>query len=110
MEFLLLLIINSLFIVGLHHATTYELTRFGDVLKTESRLLWPLRYYAEQYLTTWIYKPLIGCVACMASFWGTIFFVVQYLDVWTWTTWFNWIIYIFALSATNQVINKQIGE
>lgn len=71
---LLLSVMNSLFIVGL------------TMITQEGFIGHPLRKLIEenyvgakwQWLYDFIANPLIGCVICMASIWGTIGFFIGY--------------------------------
>src|SRR3990167_738041 len=38
------------------------------------KLLAPLKDFLGKVLPLWLWLPVIGCCACMASFWGTIVF------------------------------------
>jgi hypothetical protein len=68
---LALIFINSLFIIGL-----YEATESG-------RILAGIHDFLENYLPDLIYKPLLGCVYCMASVWGSALFLVYYYPIYT---------------------------
>src|SRR3990167_10214323 len=58
------------------------------------KLFSPLKDYLGKKLPVWIWKPVIGCVTCMPSFYGTIVFwwVFIFTDVvfsvWTLPEWF----------------------
>jgi hypothetical protein len=121
MEFISLIIITSLFIVGLHKSTEYYLDYNNQPDPNDRMVLWFLRYYAEQWFPSWIYKPLIGCTACMASIWGSLFYWIHYWGAWTIESFWslprfiivtdvsfimNWVVFVFAVSATNRIINN----
>lgn len=116
MEFILLIIITSLFINGLHWATYYELHRVNvgkDYFRmernpNESNVLWFLRYYPEKYFPPFIYKPLIGCIQCMSSIWGSLFYWWTYPI--TIESVVQWVVFVMCVSATNMVINKLIDN
>ena len=72
-----LIIIISLYCNGLH------------IITREGQLFYPLRTFIEdllfvklagaipatawyKQLPTFVYKPLMGCIKCMASFWGIV--------------------------------------
>lgn len=59
------LIINSLFIIGLYEASEHQ------------PLLAKISNWLEAHLAWWLYAPVLGCVYCMASIWGTIFFALN---------------------------------
>lgn len=89
-----LLFINAFFIVGL-----YEASEAGGILEKPHDFL-------ERNLPEIIYKPILGCVYCMASVWGSLFFLFnQFLDFNTGQNIFQWYkllylpFYIAALSG-----------
>ena len=59
------------------------------------------KVFKDTNVIMFILKPLYDCTPCMASFWGTISFVIYdkmdyiYLPVW-----------VFALSGFNYILNK----
>lgn len=63
---LCLIFINSLLIIGLYEATE------------QGRALSQLHDVLERRLPDFLYKPLLGCVYCMASVWGSIFFLFYF--------------------------------
>lgn len=79
---ILMLIINSLFIIGLYSATN------------EDKVLVPIKKILEKTLLgkykmlELIYDGLIGCLECMSSFWGTFFVIIVLscldIDVFQW--------------------------
>lgn len=106
MEFISLIIITSLFIVGLHKSTEYFLDYNNQPDPNDRMVLWFLRYYAEQWFPSWVSKPLIGCPACMASIWGSSFYWIQYWGAWSMSSVMSWVVFVFATSATNRIINN----
>jgi len=90
---LLLLVINSLFIVGFHQST-HE----GEINSWVSDLL--------DNAPEWVKKPLYACPTCMAS--------IHSIYVYWYNYEFNlhnglvYIIYVFGLSALNTLINLLI--
>lgn len=94
MSFLELIFMNALFIIGLYEATE------------PGRILANLHDFLEERLPDWIYKPMLGCVYCMASVWGTLLFVLAtFIDFkrgFIQPEWYRFIylpIYIVALSG-----------
>lgn len=57
------MILNALAIIGLHLAT-------GDEMILDK----PARYL-EVKLPYWMTKPLFNCPTCMASVWGTVYYI-----------------------------------
>ena len=51
-----------------------------------------------------IIKPLTDCTPCMASVYGTISFLLYFPD----QSIINWVIWVFALSGFNYLLNKII--
>lgn len=57
----------------------------------------------NENLPEWIYKPTIGCAACMASVHGTIsYFIFAYKDFGLWL----WPVFCVVLCGLNYVIIK----
>lgn len=79
---LAVLLLNSLFCVGLYNATQ------------EGFILAPIR---KAKLPEWVARPLYDCIYCMASIWS-IPFALDYGLEWT-----QWIFYIPILSAVNGI-------
>jgi hypothetical protein len=90
MLFIEVLIINMLFIIGLHESTK------------PSFILYKLNELLERGLPNWFYAPLLGCVYCMSSVWGIIFYCIYFLKLNTfqenWLKFVGWLpVYILAL-------------
>lgn len=68
---------------------------------------WPTMIFERQAdwlivrLPYWICKPLFECIICMASIWGTIFFLseISNFDI------ISYIKFIFAVAGLNTIIN-----
>jgi hypothetical protein len=43
-----------------------------SIATNERMILYKVDIWLESKLPIWIYKPLLGCVNCMASIWGTV--------------------------------------
>ena len=43
-----------------------------DLAADTDYIFHPVRVWADKHLPSWIYRPLIGCVVCMTSVYGTI--------------------------------------
>jgi hypothetical protein len=94
-QILLVLLFNSLYIVGLRLAFD------------EGMIFEKLNEKGEEYLGK-LWMPIAGCVTCMASVhsWP---YLLGYID------WSNWqrglldaFVYICALAATNTIIQKKL--
>jgi hypothetical protein len=89
-DFLEVLVFNMLFIIGLH-----ESTKPGFILDS-------VNIFLEKILPSWVYAPLLGCVYCMSSVWGIVFYSLFFLKIDTFQdNWFKqvgWLpVYILAL-------------
>lgn len=71
MDYIINMIIISLFCAGLYRAAEpgMLLSRFHAWAETNIK-------------PKWMYSPVIGCVYCMASIWGTIVYFSLELGVW----------------------------
>lgn len=97
MEYLIALLINSLYIVGLFFS-------FQDGMIFEKFNPYPALklWKSERKVWNYLFKPIIGCVVCMASVHGLIFLSVfrnyLHLDI------YIVIFYIFALAGLNRIM------
>lgn len=85
-EFILLLIFNSLIIQGLWHSSTFEWKQTIHIIPTGKRMrkedidmeynmiLWWVRFYSLKYIGAKWSKPIITCPTCMASLHSTYFY------------------------------------
>lgn len=89
-----LVIMNSLFIIGL-----YEATEPGNLLAS-------IHDFMETRFPSWLYKPILGCVYCMASFWGSLFYLIYYTyhPFVEGFVFFYWFFYIGAVSGCTYVL------
>ncbi|KOY86210.1 hypothetical protein AD998_08675 [bacterium 336/3] len=92
MIFLEVLMTNMLFIIGLHESTK------------PSFILYSMNEFLEKTLPSWLYAPLLGCVYCMSSVWGVIFYSIYFLKLDNFQeNWFRFVgflpIYILALNG-----------
>lgn len=80
-----LLISNALFIIGLYHAASYRTctdveqgqpycNKYGIDTETQN-VLWFIRYYSVKYFGHYLSKPIATCPKCMASVWGTVWYI-----------------------------------
>jgi hypothetical protein len=99
---LLTAILCSLFCSGLWSVTKYETDGNGNIY---GLILAPLGKYAHEHLPQYIYKPLLGCINCMASFWGILFYCYKYYKSGNVC---ECIIFIFVVSALNGIYGKYI--
>ena len=117
LSILLMLLLNSLFIIGLHNAARFEFHPLGikdcqgadqyGVMNDSKMLLWKLRYTAEKKLGLFYSKPLFSCPPCMASIWGTVFYF-SYIGF-SITSILMLPSYIFALSGLTLFIHSKIN-
>lgn len=96
-ELLLLMLFNSLYIVGVYLAT-------GQDMVFERPARW-----IESKIPYWITKPLFNCPTCMASVHSILPFWMTY-EV-SKDTVMCYVLYVFALAATSTFMaNKITGE
>lgn len=122
-DYILLILWSSLFIFGWDYATLYtkniENKVVGDKtipiehypLDTKKEIAWWFRYYTRN-LPTYIKKPLITCVMCMASLYGSLFYWVYVLNTEkpiTSLTLVLWVVTVVAISGLNRIL-KQIAQ
>lgn len=101
-DFLTLLIFNSLYIFGIYNALDYGVGVEGEY--QEGEILGRLGYYARN-LPGLLKKPLLGCVICMASIHSYPFWIFNE------ATLLNggiYILYIFALSGLNLIVYERL--
>lgn len=96
-------ILCSLFCSGLWSVTKYEEYN-GRIYGLIGA---PLGKHAFDNLPSWIYKPLFGCINCMASLWGTLFYCYKNLDNFNLI---NLVIFIFVVTALNGIYGKYINS
>ena len=65
------ILITSLICFGIYNATRVKFSLIENKY-TQKEILWFIKYYADQYLTEWLRKPLYDCPCCMASFWSIV--------------------------------------
>lgn len=107
----LLLVLNSLFIFGLAYVTFYELDHEQKPVFKE--LLWFLKHWSTKYLGMTATKPLLGCTMCMASVWGTVFFVfvsdqTKIMSESVPVFLFHLVIYCVCLCGLNYIISRGV--
>jgi len=110
MNVLELIICISLFCLGIREITDDIGGRIGYPLK---------EFLLTKEIPEWILKPVILCVTCMASFWGSLlYFTLIVLEhgfnnLCEISTYIIWIIVCFSVSFLNTLLwalrNKLIG-
>lgn len=107
-----LLIGNTLFIIGLYNAAAYR--RCTDVeqgqpycnkygIDTESQnVLWFVQYYSLKYFGQYLSKPICTCPKCMASVWGTAWYLAAngFDNLWMLP------VYVLVLSGLVGIVSK----
>ena len=97
MEYLIAILINSLYIIGF-----YQCFQEGNIFEKLNPYKRYKLWLPERKFWNLLFKPVIGCVVCMASVHGIIFLFVfrnyLYLDIPI------VIFYIFALAGLNRII------
>lgn len=111
-DLIILLILNSLYIIGFYNAVDYDRTTVDDWSNDKlqqkeaiinKQFLWFIAYYTN-WLPQLIKTPLYDCIKCMASihslyiYWAVYDFTLINL--------FIYFFYIFALSGLNALYEK----
>lgn len=98
-------LVISTFTCGLR-LTTQEGMIFERLFVGVLRKRNPMDPNSAYVMPAWIRKPLIGCVYCMPSFWGTIiFWLVTYLFVgMAYAYIVTWVLSIFSASFINTIL------
>lgn len=104
-EILLLLIFNSLYIFGFATSTEYGETVDKTPDPKDRELLWWIRWGLRN-APLWVQKPIFGCVVCMASLHSWPYWIFTDLTLHSAIT---YIIYIFALSGINAIVNDRLS-
>ena len=113
LNFFYTLLVASLFIFGWHYITLYdpieasENNPFGKKAKNKE-ILWFIRFYLGNLLIKLfpksgavIAKPIIRCVVCMSSGYGTIFYFL-----FTNRNLLLWPVFVIALAGLNHIIKS----
>ena len=102
-------LITVLFIYGIH-ASTRDGMIFSDAY-------FRLFYFISRWTSKpeRVLKPLFDCTPCMASFYGTISFFIAFppsaLAITNhWAFVMMWVIWVFALSGFNYILNKLLNR
>ena len=105
-ETLTLLLFNSLYIIGLWNSTDYSIETSVEGIERykEGEILGKLGYHTRN-LPSWLKKPLLDCVICMASIHSYPFWLI---NDFTLLNGCIWILYIFALSGLNLIIYERV--
>lgn len=101
-----ILILNSLYIFGFANATEYGLDVDKRPDKNDREVLWFIRWGLRN-APNWLQKPLFACVVCMSSVHGWVYLVFN--PELTIANSITYIIYIFALSGFNKLVNDNLS-
>ena len=111
-DLLVILIFNSLYCFGFWNACLYSYSNdtYSNQLSSftkhyEKGVLWFVEKWAKD---KWFYKPLCGCLPCMASVHSIIpYWSFMYVgDAVNWNALILYPIYIVALSGLNYLIER----
>lgn len=69
----------------------------------EGMILHPFDRALYHFLPSWLYMPIIGCVPCMASVWGTLVFALHWL-LYTSLSWYWWPFVVLSSVALGTVV------
>jgi len=114
LSLILLLVVNSLIIIGLYHVVNFEVEEgYGydqdtfemkrEYTKTHKMILWWVKYWGDKYINEFWSKSLYDCVVCMASvhslyvYWYFYSFDLEALMIYPF--------YILALAGLNSILN-----
>lgn len=123
-DFILLLIINSLFIQGLYRSSMFEWKsnfmykpnrnnmKIENVDSQYNMILWRFRYYAIKFLGNYWSKPVITCPTCMASIHSSYFYFgfIYLTNQFTLIHALIYIPYVFTLAGLNTLITSLIDN
>jgi hypothetical protein len=103
LELLVLLIFNSLLIVGI-----YSITQDGMIFHFARKLFIKSSDddFDEEYYVPWLFKPLIGCPTCMSSVHSTYFY--WFFQEWTLQNLYIYPLYVLALAGLNALLHKYL--
>ena len=104
---LLLLVFNCLYIFGFYSATDYGLTVDNEVDPDDRELLWWVKWGLRN-APNYIQKPIFGCVVCMSSVHSWMYWI--FTPELTLHNLVTYIIYIFALSGLNAIVNDRLSD
>lgn len=112
--FLLFILLQSLFINGLHYCFKFNIERNpdGSIKKINGNILFPISYWIgnkKGKFWDFISKPIFECVRCMSSVYGTLSFWVFYLLAYDfyWQLFLLWLFDIVILVCLNWLIYKK---
>ncbi len=115
-----LIIVCSLFIIGLHYSFQFDLTAQihpvtleKETIPINKEIAWFVKYYLHVALNGtrfhWLLKPLCDCPVCMVSVYGSIFYWAKtywYLDEITLLTFIKWPVMVVATAGLNRALWK----
>lgn len=70
------------------------------LFNVEDMLFYNLGVWLKSNLPDAMLQPVISCVACMASIWGTIGYLHR------WNSPLEWVIFILAVGGTNIILHR----
>jgi hypothetical protein len=73
----------------------------------EGKLLHPIDRLLYRILPSWLYLPIIGCVTCMASVWGTLVFALHWL-LYPGLSWYWWPFVVLAATGLGVLVYRLI--
>ena len=88
--------------------TAFTIVGFHICIKKGQILYWYTKYILlYERLPEWLFKPLGGCVTCMASIFGTISFwlkIIHEHQIVNSYTLISWVVFCFSLAILNSII------
>lgn len=102
MEYLINILIISLFCAGLAKSTE------------QGMILEGLYKWLHFRLPEWLFLPILGCVYCMASVWGTVLYWLLETKVWGFEiapgTWVMWLVTCVACVFVNGLLYNALKK
>lgn len=105
-QLLTILLFNCLYIFGFRNAVEYSLNVDKEPDVKDRELLWWFSWYLRG-LPEIVKTPLFGCVVCMASVHSWMYWIFYDFNLYNG---FMYIIYIFALSGLNYIVNARLSS
>ena len=98
----LMLILNSLMIFGIYEVTTYEEDEQGNI--TDKMALWFVRRWLLKHFGIFWSKPFVLCPPCMASVWGSVFYIIFVPKIF----FCEYLIYLLILAGLNKLLSRYV--
>lgn len=114
-----LIVVTSLFIIGLHYCMQFDLIQNSDstsgvqVVPANKEIFWFIKYYAHAWFSktsfSGLLKPLCDCPVCMSSIYGSVMYWLDFHysnDVLNTHTILLWGVFLVAVAGLNRLLYK----